>query len=53
MSEKKEPIIRKIVEEELVWAEKVYEGDHMDCWINGYCNALRTVLRKAKEEAVR
>jgi len=32
--------------EEVEWAEEVYKEDKMDPWINGFRNALRTVLRK-------
>ena len=42
----KEEEIGAILCEELVWVEKKYEEDPMDCWINRYRNALRTVLRR-------
>lgn len=39
--------IGELCREELAWAEKAYDEDPMDAWINGYRNALRTILRHA------
>jgi len=45
--EEKEREIGEIIRNNLVWVEKRYEMDPMDCWINGYRTALHTVLREA------
>ena len=48
--------IEECIHKVLAWVEKRYEEDPMDCWINGYRNALHTVLRAVarprKEEEV-
>ena len=50
-AEKENVQIGEILREELAWAEKIYEENTMDPWVNGFRTALRTVLREANKKA--
>ncbi|MBE9593290.1 MAG: hypothetical protein IMF19_07395 [Proteobacteria bacterium] len=45
--EEYEEKLGELCREELEWVEEKYEMDKMDPWLNGYRNALVTVLRSA------